>query len=213
MIATAALRLAGDAAVLVARPHGVAHVYVGRLTPSGRRTPRHGGRAVCNTRTGVLWVVERSWGPLDPGARRLCRRCVAVLDPGKAGAATPTTRGDWVHRFDGLTAFDLALAAFMAETLAEVERTEYLAMLLVGWPAMKTDPVVSPAGKVSRPLLGHLTRARNRVGGTHEQLVVTAARADALTAAAGEQRARDRRALHTEREARIERLGYVAATA
>lgn len=172
MIAPTALRLAGEGARLVQRPRGaVSHVYVGSLSPSGRGTVPRRGRAVCHSRTGVLYVVEPVPSSLDPDARRLCRRCVAALlshadragGSWRGGHTAPVSREDWI-RTNQLTPFDLALAAFMAETETEIQRVEYLALLQVGWPAVTTEAVVSPSGKQSSPLWSHIDRARSRLG-------------------------------------------------
>lgn len=166
MITTTALHIAGHGSHVVGRPSGVAHVYVGPLTPSGRWVPRS-GRAVCKTRTRRLAVLERDGSPLDPAARRLCGRCSACLSPRRQVEQLPVTREEWLARFGSLSPFDLAVDAFMAETVEEIQRLEFLALLLVGYPACAKDPVVSPAGKVSPPLDKQLSRHRTRVGGAH----------------------------------------------
>lgn len=197
--------------VLASRPGGVLHAYVGPLTPSGR-SPR-GARPVCGTCTRTLRAV-----PLSEVRRvRVCKRCRAHLDRlGKAGGVGTQTpsRGQLVAACKDVTAFDLALDAWRAETPEDVERVEHLALLVVGLKSTKTDPVVSPGGKVTEPLDDHIARARRRLGIIRDPL------AGPLRAAATENELLARHAAKArrnegwlDREARIERLGFVNATA
>ena len=168
---------AGSNLVRVMRPRGVVvHYYRGRLTPSGRRTPRDGGRAVCNTRTGVLWV-EETMGPLDPDSRRLCRRCALVASPGAAtssgtGPVSPWGRDEWSDYASRFTPSDLAGAAWLASTPAELHRVELLA-LLNGVTGADTKPVwvLSQA----RPLWVWVEQARTRLGITDPHALQVAA--------------------------------------
>lgn len=155
---------------LVSRPHGVTHAYVGPLTLSGRGVPRS-GRTVCRAHTRSLYVLPE---PSLPGARsargargRVCARCSTRLLRGEADGRVeqPASRSDWLTTYSTLTPFDLAVDAYMATTPAEVDRVEFLAVLLVGWPNIKGEPVVSPAGKTTGPLTRHIAKARGRVGG------------------------------------------------
>jgi hypothetical protein len=84
LIVEKALKVAGPGSVLAARPAGVAHVYTGPLTPSGRFIPRT-GQTVCRARTRRLHVVAipPRWSSLLPEAAdqlpRLCARCSTCL--------------------------------------------------------------------------------------------------------------------------------------
>ena len=185
-----ALTVAPAGAVLATRPTSpVAHVYVGPLTRSRRFIPR-AARPICGTRTRRLTVQDRP--PfLVAAERRLCVSCSARLDvstpprrqgglatEAEVGRATsspepcpthaPVTRDSLAASYADLTPFDIALGAFTAETVAEVERLELLALLVVGHPACATEPVVSPAGKTSPPVDVHIARARTRIGAAHE---------------------------------------------
>jgi hypothetical protein len=205
-------RLARQAPVVLAsRPTGVLHAFSGPLTPTGR-SPR-GARPVCGTRTRTLRAI-----PLSEVRRlRVCERCHAHLDRlGKAGGVgtQPPSRGQLLAAYAGVTSFDLAVDAWRAETVEDVERVEHLALLLVGIRAAKTEPVVSPDGKVTGPLDEHLSNARRRLGIVRDPL------AGPLRAAAIENEdlarhaAKERRKQGwLDREARIERLGIVNATA
>lgn len=196
------------ATVLVARPRGVLHAYTGSLTPSGRSVPR-AGRTACHAHTRTLTVV-----PLAAvGTRRVCLRCTARLTQlGCGEAGHPQTRDQVLASYDGVTAFDLAVDAWRAETLDDVERLEWLALLIVGYPACSSEPVVAPSGKTNPPLDVLIARARTRLGGTRDPLAWTrasvAADEENTRAAAKTRRGENWR----DREARIERLGYVNAT-
>lgn len=192
--------------VLVARPRGVLHAYVGTLTPSERSTPR-GARPACGTRTRALRVVPLS----EVRRRRVCVRCTARLSrgPHAAGEAGIQSRTELMAAYDGVTAFDLAVEAWRAETPADVERVEWLALLLVGYPATARVDVVSPEGKVTVPLDVHIARARRRLGITRDVLddeARAAAQENELLArhAAQQRRGEGWR----DREARIARLGF-----
>lgn len=152
--------------IRVQRPHGaVVHHYWGPLAPSGRRVPR-GARAVCNTRTGVLWV-EQSWGPLDPDSRRLCRRCARAAVPGSTtssgtGPVSTWGRGEWGSFAAGFTPLDLALAAWMADTAEEVWRVELLALKVYG--PLGVHSTVVRFLDTALPLWQWVDQARTRVG-------------------------------------------------
>ena len=185
MHATTLLREAPAGAVLVRRPRGVTHIYVGPLTPSGRMVPEASGRAVCRQRTRRLYVVDTS--SLIP---RACRRCVAVVCKGTLTTATPTTRGQWLAAYGDLTPFDLAVDAWLAETPEEVDRVRFLALLIVGWPAVDRSPVVAPSGRTTRPLLRHIETARIRVGQLTDRTLRYREQVDAEAEAAAAKEAR-----------------------
>lgn len=182
------LRFAPAGAVLVSRPRGACHASVGTLTPSGRLH----GRPVCGTRTRRLYADTRS-------SPRVCRRCVAALVP--VGAAThPVHRDEWRSEYGSLTAFDLAIDAFLAETPDEVARVRFLAVLLVGWPAM-SEPVVSPSGHVGRSLIYRLNKADARCGTPPDEFQVRlAAKVAADSANAEQARKNNARAIAEDRE-------------
>lgn len=200
--------LLGGTTVLAARPAGVLHVYTGPLTPSGRCVPR-AARTVCKTRTRTLRVVS-----LDRvGRRRVCAHCRARLASPVSEAGHPT-RASLLEAYAGVTPFDLAMDAWRAETVADVERVELLALLLVGYPACKKSPVVGPDGHENDPLVVWTARARARVGATRDYLTpgmrATAQENELLARHAAKQRRHD---AWRDREDRIERLGFVNATA
>jgi hypothetical protein len=208
----AGARLACRARVtLASRPTGVLHAYAGPLTPTGR-SPR-GGRPVCGARTRTLRVV-----PL-PEVRRLrvCERCHAhLVRLGKAGGVgtQPPSRGQLLAAYAGVTSFDLAVDAWRAETVEDVERVEHLALLLFGIRAAKSEPVVSPDGKVTGPLDEHLAKARRRLGIVRDPLAgplrAAATENELLARHAATER---RKQAWQDREDRIERLGFnLAAT-
>ena len=197
--------------VLVSRPAGVLHAYAGPLTPSGRFTPR-AARPACGTRTRGLGVTPLS----EVRRQRVCVRCTALLTRGTpaAGEGGNHTRAELLAAYDGVTAYDLAVDAWRAETPADVARVEWLCLLLVGYPATSTQPVVSPDGKTTGPLDEHLAHARRRLGVTRDVLGPE----QRATAVENELVARHnakahRRAGWQDREDRIARLGYSLATA
>lgn len=194
--------------VLAARPDGVLHAYVGPLTPS-ERTPR-GARPACGTRTRALRVVPLS----EVRRRRVCVRCSARLarGPHAVGEAGNQTRGQLLAAYDGVTAFDLAVEAWRAETPADVERVEWLALLLVGYPATARVDVVSPDGKVTVPLDVHIARARRRLGITRDVLDDDARAAATENELLARHAAKGRRSeAWQDREDRIARLGFINA--
>jgi hypothetical protein len=196
VISTTALRLAGPGIHLAARPHGVLHLT---QTPPGRRIPRSGGRAVCHTRTRTLYRVDDP-NPLDPSSRRLCRRCAAVVLARPAAAQTPpTTRHGWATQYADLTVPDLTVDARMAETADEIDRVQYLTLLLHG-----------PAGLTTvRP---HIAAARTRVGCWDPDVVKHHARVREAVEHCARTAKGNRKTLYDAREAAIARLGYINAT-
>lgn len=210
LLATTRLTSA-DVVVLAARPAGVLHTYSGTLTPTGR-SPR-AARPACGVRTRVLREVPLS----EVRTRRVCVRCTARLTrtsaAGEAGIQPPS-RGQLLAAYAGVTAFDLAVDAYRAETPADVSRVEWLALLLVGFPATSRDQVVSPDGKITGPLDDHITKARRRLGIVRDpmgpELRAAATENELLARHAAKQRRRDGWA---DREGRIARLGFINATA
>lgn len=194
--------------VLAARPTGVLHTYVGPLTPS-RRCPR-AARPACGTRTRVLREVPLA----EVRRRRVCARCSARLACGSSpGGAGNQTRDQLRAAYAGVTAFDLAVDAWRAETPADLERVAHLALLVIGFPACKTETVVSPDGKETGPLDEHLAQARRRLGIVRDPLGNLRAAADENELMARHNAKQRRGEGWRDREARIARLGYVNATA
>ena len=200
---------AGPGAHLVARPNGVLHTYSGPLTPSGRRVPRS-GRAGCNVRSRTLTAVSLP----AVESRRVCGRCAARL------TTSPACEPGSLHReaaralYADVTPFDLAVDAWRCETEEDVTRLEWVALLIVGLAALKRDPVVAPSGKTSPPLEQLIARARTRVVGYRDYM------APSMRAVARENELLARHAAKgrrkegwLDREGRIERLGFVNATA
>ncbi|WP_157550503.1 hypothetical protein [Nocardioides jensenii] len=146
------------------------------------------------------------------GDESLCLRCSACLRPGKARQAEPITRDEHMAAYAGVTGFDLAYRAYAAQTVTEVEQLEHLALLVVGFPVCKKDPVLSPTGKTTPPIDKHLATARVRVGGTHNAITEEAREIEAgRRALAAEQRRRDRHDAWAEKETRREQIGFVNA--
>jgi hypothetical protein len=194
---------------LVCRPRGVLHAYVGPLTRSGRYIPR-AARPTCGVRTRALRVIPHS----EVRRLRVCVRCTARLLRSPARETGHPTRGELLEAYAGVTAFDLALDAWRAETVGDVERVEHLALLLIGLPATKTQAVVSPDGKVTGPLDDHIARALRRLGVTRDPLAGPLREAAVENELLARHAAKGRRKQGwLDREARIERLGFVNATA
>jgi hypothetical protein len=194
---------------LVCRPRGVLHAYVGPLTRSGRSVPR-AARPTCGVRTRALGVVPLS----EVRRRRVCARCTARLLTPVQEAGHPT-RGQLLDAYAGVTDFDLALDAWRAETPEDLERVEHLALLLLGPRAAAKTPVVAPiTGKVTGPVDDHVAQARRRLGITRDPLGpdarATANENELIARHAAKGR---RKAAWQDREDRIERLGFVNATA
>lgn len=199
----------GGTTVLAARPAGVLHAYTGPLTPSGRRVPR-AGRTACHAHTRPLGVVPLS----EVGFRRVCLRCTARLTsslPGEAGR--PLARGHALALHADVTPFDLAVDLWRAETIDDIERVEWLTLLIVGYPACRTVPVIAPTGKQNPPLDELIANARARFNETRDPYAWCREEIDAAQAAARAAARTDRKQGWDDREARIARLGIVNATA
>lgn len=202
VIVERALTLAGPDAVLVSRPRGVPHVYVGPLTPSGRLVPR-AGRAVCRARTRRLTVLpsERR-SSLDPcGPSRVCARCSACLS--RDGQAEPlTSRAAYLEEHSGATKADVAFALELATTVAEVDAAAHLSLVLFGVAGCNDG--FAEHGRTWLSLHQLVVAARGRVGGGFVDAFSrkVAQRQDELLADALEQRTRERREVWLERQAR-----------
>lgn len=201
MIAATALRVAGPGALLVARPAGVTHVYVGPLTPSGRYIPR-AARTVCRAHTRQLRVTD------DRGlGKRMCARCSARLTRLQAGGA-PRTRDDYLTRYGHLTAWDLALELTTAEDTAALDEAAFLSLLVVGHFGCK-EPVTTPDGDTWPSLHQLAGTNRHRLAGYPEDPVTTRLNQAAVTAR--EIRKAERKQIREQQDERIRRVGFVNA--
>lgn len=202
MTPTIALATAGPTAVLVTRPAGVPHVYVGPLTPSGRSAPR-GRRTVCRAHiTGRLSVVPRD---AQPGS--VCRRCSACLCLPRRQAEP--TRLQLATRCAHLTVDDITAALVDATSPAELAHVAHLALVSVGLVAC-LDTLIAPydGGPYStpHPISAHIGYHRRRVAGFPER-PETARLEDIRLSAAAARRA-DSQMRRTDRENRIAALGF-----
>lgn len=122
-----ALRLG---AKLVSRRRGVAHVYQGPLTRSGRFVPAD-REVVCGARTRRLSVLLDGIDALGTDGLRLCRRCAPLLKafpPGSPYAGRVlVTFDEKAAAFEHLTPLDFAKAALWCQS---VEETHQLGMLM-----------------------------------------------------------------------------------
>lgn len=138
----AALRAGGH---LVGRPSGVAHIYSGPLTPSGRFVPSKAA-TVCRAATRRLTVLEGA-AALGPG-RRVCRRCQVLLPPalGVETGKQLATRDEWAAAYAHLTISDLVLAAAWCRTVEETHQVGYVTTLVHG-PQPFRQPAVGAEGR------------------------------------------------------------------
>lgn len=217
MIHEKALALAGPGALLVARPAGVAHVYTGPLTPSGRYAAA-AGQTVCRARTRRLTVLpERpsSLAPRETGSPRLCARCSARLASCKgvnARRAEPPCihRSHYRRRYAALTLRDLWAQAVMAETLDELEAVAHLSLVLHGHAACDRPMPVSHEGYHAASFTELLGNLRERLAGYPNAHLGEEFRA--LVESSYAQAKAERHAAWQEREAAIRHLGFVNAT-
>lgn len=194
-----ALRLAGPGVVLVSRPSGVAHAYIGPLTPSGRFVPRS-ARTVCRTRTRRLQVTTCS-------TRRLCARCSVCLSEGEAGKQTGLcTRDQYRRRFAHVTPWDLVREVRTVTAPAELDDVAHLTLVLFGVTGCQ-QPVPMPDGRQSAPLNKHIGWHRQRVLGFPQRQ-----KDRDLTRLADDVRRRRNQQRHEDREAAIDRFGFNTAT-
>jgi len=195
-----ALALAGRTARLVARPTGVAHVYTGPLTPSGRSIPRS-GRPACRAWTRRLYVLSPAGDVADADPRGLCTRCVTCLAVLPRPAGQVTSRSDYLATYGHVTAGDLAADAVTATTAEEIDTVGHLSLLVVGHQASNA------AG-----LTQLLARHRFRVAGSTSEAAAGRARAAEAAAAAVEQRKANAREVRERREDQVARIGINNAT-
>ena len=217
MIHEAALAAAGPGALLVARPAGVAHVYAGPLTPSGRFAAAS-GRTVCRARTRRLSVLPEhpsSLAPREPGSKRLCVRCSARLSSCKGvndrRAEVPCThRTEYRRRYGSLAPRDFYAQALMAETLDELEQLAHLSLVVLGHARCDQPMPVTHEGYASGSLTQLLGRLRERLADHPNRHLSEAF--TALVESGYAQAKADRHAVWAEREDRIRRLGFINAT-
>lgn len=202
MIIEAALHLAGPGAVPVRRPRGVVHVYVGRLTRSGRAVPAT-GRPVCGIRTRRLRVLGpgSSLHPLSVLVR-LCARCARVLERRRPAPRVLRTREEYRAAHATTTLLQLAHDAELAETAEELDAVAHLSLALFGHLACVSQPVNRPNGRTLHALLEHLRSTR-----FHDERAIHAAEFTALLVEGTDIVRAHRRAAWREREERIARLG------
>lgn len=115
--------------------------------------------------------------------------------------------------FADVTPFDLAVDAWRCETEADITRLEWVALLVIGLPDLRRDPVIAPNGKENQPLDQLIAKARRRISGVRDHLSpsMRAVAIDNEHAAREAARLRGRDSWD-DREARIERLGFINAT-
>lgn len=116
---------------LVGRPRGVAHVYVGPLTPSGRWVPR-AGRAVCGTRTRRLSLLELDGTALDPVGRRMCARCSTRLLSAARRVEQSYSRDFVLTKYHHLKVQHLAYANALATSVDETHRIGAVTLQILG---------------------------------------------------------------------------------
>lgn len=118
---------------LVARNAVVAHVFVGRVTRSGRYASTHGSM-VCRANTRRPRVVQRRQGSLDLRGRRLCGRCLTSLLPGGlVGRPLPFSRAARADLVAGTAYEHLAAVEHLVSTVAESH--EFSSVLMLAVPA------------------------------------------------------------------------------
>lgn len=124
---------AGPRARLAGRPRGVAHIYVGPLSPSGRYVAR-GGRTACRAHTRRLSILA----PLSmrrggPSSRRVCARCSARLAPHRRAEQLPS-RDDILRDYGSVTIPQLTASAAACTTVSESHQLGLIASVLFGQP-------------------------------------------------------------------------------
>ncbi|MCW2758698.1 MAG: hypothetical protein JWO46_2444 [Nocardioidaceae bacterium] len=204
MIPATALRMARDHApagahvVFAGRPHGVAHLYSGPLTPAGNVPGRC--RPVCGAHTRRLATFGPPTNVLAAPGRRVCLRCTRILTMRASRCTSPAprplrSREALLAAHATTTTADLEAALLMAETLAEVDQTAHLAVLL--FATGQTD-LLNQA----------VTLARRRLG-AYAADDAKRAELDAVNrAAAMSRRKADRHEVHVARERRIYEVGF-----
>lgn len=134
------LAIVSRGGLLVGRPAGVAHVYAGPLTPSGRWVPR-GGRTACCAHTRRLAVlVDPKVTAVPPVAalgsesfragRRVCARCLTHL--ARTATPLPVSRDGLIAAYGHLTVDQLRAANALTVTVDESSVVGRVAMAVAG---------------------------------------------------------------------------------
>lgn len=145
--------------VLAARPVGVAHLYSGDLTPTGKFVPA-GNPVTCKAKTGRLNVLTEGLTALGPD-RRMCRRCMATslaMHPG------PDLANDRVAEhayYSALTAGDFGNAANLCATVEESHQVARIAARVLG-PGAPDETRLADHGLWKR-LDAHMNHRRNEL--------------------------------------------------
>lgn len=155
-----ALRLG---ARLVCRPRrGVAHVYRGPLTASGRFVPA-GASVECGAATRRLGVLLYGVAELGPGLR-LCRRCALLLSAFPPGSPWDgrllVTLDEKAEAFSHLTLDDFETAARWCRTVEETHQVGALMGLVHGPPPFRP---ATEAGRRHRAVDVVLNERRRRL--------------------------------------------------
>lgn len=177
--------------VLAARPRGVAHVYGGPLTRSGRPA----GRPLCGRRFRRLTVLDgpHALGKAQQGYR-VCRGCTRSMLPTPGWVRPLVSREDFIEAFGHLELEDLALAARWTRTVDETYGVGFLASYLFG-PAGEHPAPAADWQQLERLIVDRRRYLANRERTPEEQAALAARReADLAETAAIRQRAiRERR--------------------
>lgn len=157
---------AGRGTHIVGRPRsisGVAHLYTGPLTRTGRHVPLR-GRPVCGARTRRLSVLEfpvaLEAGP-DGDDRRVCARCRSCLVESRQDRRQPTapTRDDLAATYGHLSVNQLAAHARASRTRDEIDLVSAVALMNVGTVAGQR-PIVLADGTHGPSLNDVIARRR-----------------------------------------------------
>lgn len=212
------IRAAGPGSRLVARPAGVAHVYAGPLTPSGRYVPTS-ARTVCRAHHRRLTVLPERWSSLAPAGsvyRRLCTPCRTRLVSRARRAPALVTHDDVVDAYRGTTVPELAACVVDAATTEETHRIGRVASALYGPPRVRfTQSRMSPIEHALCDLHDAIHHARRLLASAErspeDQARIYAER-DSRSRALIDSIARRKKQAWQEREDRIARIGITNAT-
>ena len=112
------------------------------------------------------------------------------------------SRDDWLTAYADVTRDDLLAAIHSAQTEEEVERCEYVALLILGPASTSRERVTGPDGHTTTVEL-HLWRARSRLGCLRSDPTIAASEAMQAELAErrriGAQRGKERRGERTKR--------------
>jgi hypothetical protein len=158
--------LRAGALLVTRRRSGVAHVYCGRVTASGRFAAA-GNRALCGVRSRRLTVLPAGVEALGPRKLRLCRRCAPLLPDVPAGSPYAgrllVAFDDQAAAFAHLTVDDFTVAAAWCTTVEETHQVGRLMQLVLGptplQPATEAEHRHRAAEQVLLRRRRHLTTA------------------------------------------------------